>query len=288
MLTTILLATGAAAFFGGADFMAGFASRKTPAVLVTALTYGAGLLVVAAAALFSGPMAMSPSAWTWSAVSSVTGVVGVVTHYAAFGTGRLSIVAPITAGLAAAGPAAFDLLTGAHLRWTSLVGLALAVVAVIVVSVGHPDEDRTDLPTKAVVYAVVSGTAFALSIVALSLVGKSAGMAPLLMQRTLGIVTLGPVALYMLFGMPAARRTAVPGRSTIAIALGAGLVDACATIALLAAIRSGPLAVASVLGGLYPVGTILLAHYLLGERMTGKERVGVAMALAAVVLTALP
>jgi drug/metabolite transporter (DMT)-like permease len=255
---------------------------------VTALTYGAGLLVVGTAALLSGPMVMSPSSWSWSAVSSVAGVIGVVTLYAAFGTGRLSIVAPLTAGLAAAGPAAFDLLNGAHLRWTSLAGLALAIVAVVVVSVGHPDEDRSDMPGKAVAYAVVSGSAFAVSIVALSLVGTAAGMAPLLIQRTLGIVVLSPVALIMLFGLPAERRTAVPPRSILGIALGAGLVDAFATICLLAAIRSGPLAVASVLGGLYPVGTILLAHFILGERMTGKERVGVAMALAAVVLTALP
>ena len=80
----------------------------------------------------------------------------------------------------------------------------------------------------------------------------------------------------------------MPTRRILGIALGAGLVDAVATILLLGAIRSGPLAVASVLGGLYPVGTILLAHYILGERMTDKERVGVAMALAAVILVALP
>jgi uncharacterized membrane protein len=285
---TIVLATLAAGLFGGADFMAGIASRRTPAVVVTALTYGAGLLVVGAAALAAGPMVMTPSSWTWSAVSSVAGVIGVVTLYAAFGTGRLSIVAPITAGLAAGGPAAFDLLGGAQLKWTSLAGLVLAIAAVIVVSVGHPDEDRSDMPGKAVAYAVVSGSAFAVSIVALSLVGPAAGLAPLLFQRTLGIVVLTPVALFMIFGRPAARRTSLPERSTVGIALGAGLVDACATMSLLAAIRSGPLAVAAVLGGLYPVGTILLAHFILGERMTGKERVGVAMALAAVVLTTLP
>ena len=45
---------------------------------------------------------------------------------------------------------------------------------------------------------------------------------------------------------------------------------------------------AAVIGGLYPVSTILLAHFILGERLTGGERVGVAMALAAVVLTTLP
>ncbi len=284
---TIVLAVTAAALFGGADFMAGFASRKTPAVVVTALTYGTGLLVIGAATLASPPMHLVEGDVLWSFVSAITGVLGVVTLYAAFGTGRLSIVAPLTAGLAAAGPASWDLLHGSRLHWTALAGLVLAVAAVIVVSTGHSDQERKDMPFNALAYAIVSGTSFAMSIVALSLVSKGAGLAPLLVQRTLGIVLLGPVALFMLFA-PGVSKLNRPSRVVTGLALGAGLVDAGATMALLAAIRSGPLAVASVLGGLYPVVTILLAHFFLGERFTGKERIGVVMALAAVVLTALP
>jgi drug/metabolite transporter (DMT)-like permease len=286
LAATVLLGVCAATLFGSADFMAGFASRRTPAVVVASLTYFAGLFVVAAAAWFSPPMVMTGDALFWSLVSSATGVIGVVTLYAAFGTGRLSIVAPLTAGLAAAGPAAFDIIRGSRLAATSLLGIVLAIVAVVVVSTGHSPEERKDMPVKAIVLATVCGCSFAVSIIALSLVGKQAGLAPLLIQRVMGVIVIGAAALFLLL-RPGARRTEAPARRIVVLALVAGLVDAAATMSLLAAIRSGPLAIASVLGGLYPVVTILLAHYLLGERLHGRERIGVALALAALVLTTL-
>jgi drug/metabolite transporter (DMT)-like permease len=57
---------------------------------------------------------------------------------------------------------------------------------------------------------------------------------------------------------------------------------------MLSAIRLGPLAVASVLGSLYPVATVLLARAILGEHLRGLQRVGVGLALAAVILAAWP
>ena len=68
----------------------------------------------------------------------------------------------------------------------------------------------------------------------------------------------------------------------------AGVLDATANVAILSAIRIGPLAVAAVVGGLYPVATILLARVVLTERLKRHQMVGVALALIAVVLTALP
>ena len=286
MLATILTAAGSAALFGSADFMAGLASRRIPAVVVTAISYAVGLAVVGAVALLSPPMTVNGPDLAFSAVSSVTGVVGVVTLYAAFATGRLSIVAPLTAGISAAGPALFDIARGARLSVLSISGLVLAIVAVVVVSAGHAPREGGARPTRAIALAVVSGVSFAISIVALSLVGHAAGLAPLLMQRVLGTAALVPVALWLVFARsrPSSRR---PDRRTLAMAGTVGVVDATAMIVLLLSIRLGPLAVASVISGLYPVVTIVLAHFILEERMTVAERVGITMALGAVVLTAL-
>ena len=44
----------------------------------------------------------------------------------------------------------------------------------------------------------------------------------------------------------------------------------------------GLLALVAVLGSLYPVVTVLLAHVLLGERLTRAQQVGIAVALAGV------
>lgn len=56
---------------------------------------------------------------------------------------------------------------------------------------------------------------------------------------------------------------------------------------LLLALQSGSLAVVSVLVGLYPVGTILLARIVYGEKLTPVQIGGVVLAIAASVLLAL-
>jgi drug/metabolite transporter (DMT)-like permease len=47
------------------------------------------------------------------------------------------------------------------------------------------------------------------------------------------------------------------------------------------------LSLTSVLGSLYPVVTVLLAHVLLHERLTGTQRLGVSVALGGVVAISL-
>ena len=67
----------------------------------------------------------------------------------------------------------------------------------------------------------------------------------------------------------------------------AGAFDGFANIAVITAMRIGPLAIASVLAALYPVATVLLARYVLDERLHVWQQVGVVLALVAVVLSAL-
>jgi drug/metabolite transporter (DMT)-like permease len=52
------------------------------------------------------------------------------------------------------------------------------------------------------------------------------------------------------------------------------------------ALSHGLLSVVSVLAALYPAGTVLLARYVLGERLTGVQRTGLAVAGVAAVLIA--
>ena len=78
-------------------------------------------------------------------------------------------------------------------------------------------------------------------------------------------------------------RLAEPARRNT---LGAGIFDSAANVTMITAIRIGPLAVASVLGSLYPVATVLLARAVLGEHLRGLQRAGVMLAFSAVVLAA--
>jgi drug/metabolite transporter (DMT)-like permease len=278
-MPTILLATTAAFFFGCSDFLGGLASRRDSALAVTANAHVVGLLIAGVAVLLF-PAPYTTSDLLWGAALGIAGGIGVTALYAGLACGRMCVVAPITAALSGSLPAAYDLLRGTVVRPLSLVGLALALVAVVIVSAtGHPD-DRAQMPLKAVALSVVAGVGFAFAITFLSFAGKGSGLVPLLAARFVSV----PVLLAITFARRGRVTLARPARAS---ACGAGALDMASNMVLLAAVRIGPLAVASVLGSLYPVVTILLARAVLHERMHWTQRAGVALALVAVVLTAL-
>lgn len=280
-MLTALLASAGAALFGSGDFLGGLASRKCPALAVSAVMYTVGAAIFVPLLFAMRPQTVGTLDFAWGASSGVFGTIGVLALYAALATGRMSVVAPLTAGLSGAGPAAFDLLSGTRVGMTSLAGIGLALVAVVVVSTTKGTVEEHGMPTRAIVLSVVAGAAFACSLISLSLTAAGSGFAPLLIARLVGLVIMG-VALF------ARRKTIILSAGSMRLAAFAGVLDAGANIAILSAIRVGPLAVASVVGGLYPVGTMLLARAFLGERLKRHQAFGVAIALGAVVLTALP
>jgi len=278
-MPTILLATAASAFFGFSDFFGGLAARRDSAFAVTAHAHVVGLALAAIGVLII-PSQFAAKDLMWGAGVGIAGGIGIVALYAGLACGRMGIVAPLTAALSGSLPAAYDMLRGTSVSWVGIVGLVCAVVAVVIVSAtGHPEE-RASMPLKAVGLAVLSGVAFSVAIIFLSFTSSASGLAPLLAARAVSVPVL------LLITLARSRRIVLVPEAR-ATAYGAGALDMCANFALITAVRIGPLAIAAVLGSLYPVATILLARGVLGERMHPRQRFGVALALVAVVLTAL-
>lgn len=278
-MLTILLSSVTSLLFGCSDFLGGLASRRDSAFAVTANAHVVGLTVMAVAvAVF--PAAFGAGDLWWGAAAGISGGIGVAALYGALALGRMGVVAPLTAALSGSLPAVYDLARGTVVRPLSLVGLAIALVAIVIVSAsGHPDE-RAEMPARAVALAVLAGVGFTGSFIFFSLASKTSGFMPLLAARV--------VSVAMLMTLTYARRGRVGLAADARVsAWGAGALDAAANVTMLAAIRLGPLAVASVLGSLYPVVTILLARTVLGERLRPVQRAGVVLALAAVALTSL-
>lgn len=281
---TAAVASLAAILFGLADFLGGFASKRESAFVVTlsAQAVGAALIALISLTVWR-PSAVSSTALFAGLAAGVLGGSGVLALYAGLAAGRMSVVAPVTAALSGSLPALFGVVRGERLGLLGGVGIALALVAVVVVSFSA--EDDPDLPPararKALLLAVAAGTGFAGSIVAWSFTPPESGFAPLAISRSVMVVLLLVLLL-------ARRQRLVPARTATSICVATGVVDSAANIAQVVAIRMGPLAVASVIGGLYPVATVLLARVFLGERLHGRQRLGVALALVAVVLAAWP
>ena len=74
------------------------------------------------------------------------------------------------------------------------------------------------------------------------------------------------------------------GGGTGVIALVSGAVDAAANVCYVLATRAGLFGLAVVITALYPGMTVLLARWVLGERMRWLQRAGLLLAAAGVVL----
>lgn len=279
-METVILATTTAALFGFSDFFGGLASRKDTALAVTSRAYLLGVVVMVAATLAFPGRAVTSVDLAWGVAGGLCGGIGVMALYAALACGRMSIVAPTTAALSGSLPAAFDLLRGTAVRPIALAGLGLAIVAVVIVSITAGEKEEHELPRRALVLSIVSGVLFAGAFLSFSFAGKDSGFAPLVAARIVSGGLLTIIALVRL-----KRFRLAPGAGALTVA--AGTMDALATVAMITAIRIGPLAIASVLGSLYPVVTILLARYVLGERLKGLQRAGIVFALVAVLMAAL-
>ena len=289
-MLTVMLGTVTAALFGSADFLGGLASRRRPALLVSGVMFATGVVLFSALLLVVRPAAVGRGDVVLGVMSGVFGTVGVFALYEALAIGRMSVVAPLTAALSGAGPAAYDLARGSHVGTPGLVGLALALIAVVVVSTTTGTVDEHGMPPTAVALSVLAGSMFACSLVALSMTSHASGFAPLLIARVVGTALFG-IAIFVrrrdVFASGAGAGAGAAGDG-VRMALAAGVLDATANVTILSAIRIGPLAVAAVVGGLYPVATMLLARAILAERLKRHQVLGVALALVAVVLTALP
>jgi len=283
-MTTILLALATSFFFGTGDFLGGVATRRDTSYSVTATAHSVSLVLLLVGFALMPPERVTMADIAFGAAAGVSALIGVLALLEAFKVGRMGIATAVSAALSAVVPTVFDLLSGTRLPTLTLAGMALALVAIVVVSVapdssdGHPVKDYR--ARRALLLAALSGVGFAVAFIALSFTSPASGFAPIIATRVVSLILGLFLAFRLGSGYPAAR-PALPH------ALGSGLADAIANITMLTALRIGPLAIASVLGSLFPVVVIVLARLFLGERMQMGQRVGVGMAVIAVLISAL-
>jgi drug/metabolite transporter (DMT)-like permease len=162
-----------------------------------------------------------------------------------------------------------------------VVGVVLALVAVVLVS-SNPPEEHTRVTARALLIAIGAGTAIAVQLVCLNQSPTDSGIAPLIAGR--GVSSFLLVSAALIVGQGRVRGSA---RSDLLLAAAAGALDSTANTAFLLASRHGELAVVAVITALYPASTVLLARFALSERIHRLQLGGLGLAAAAVVLLAL-
>ena len=274
---TALLAVASALLVGGADFFGGVLSRVVSAARVAALAQVTGLVLAIPIALLVDAERVTDADAAWSAGSGIAVGIGIVLFYTAMTRGLISLVAPVTAVVGALVPVTYALGTGERPGTAATVGIALAVGAIVLVSL-VPGQNAT-MPSQfgALPLAVGAGVFFGSFYVCLARVHEDAGMWPIVISRVASATALVGLALVTTRGLGI-------GREYLLRTAAIGALEIGAAVTLLLALQRGPVSVASVLASLYPVTTTFLAALLLRERLRGLQLVGVALALVAVAL----
>jgi drug/metabolite transporter (DMT)-like permease len=265
--------------WGVSDFIGGTQARRLPLLFVMVFSQGVGLLAVIAvvAARGSGPpdlVRLLPAVG-----GGLAGIVALTGFYRALAIGTMSVVAPIAAtGVAV--PVIVGVAGGDRPAAAQIVGIVVAVVGVVLASREHGPgiEDRA-ASRASIVLALFAALGFGSYFVGIKSSADADVLWALLVSRAAGLGALVSAA-----AVRGGVRCVRPQRLWPLAAM--GVLDVSATGLYALATRHGLLSVVAVAASLYPLATVVLARVLLGERVRGVQEIGVAAALAGVVLIA--
>ena len=304
----VLLGLLASVTYGTVDFLGGLLTRRAGVFAVALLSQSFGtILLVPLVPLVGGEP--TSRALLWGGAAGIAGGLGVTLLYRGLALGRMSVVAPVVAVVAASVPVAAGLGFGERPGSPALAGVSLALLAVALIASspdggdspgGEPVEGGSTVAAVPVLpagdhragprrapRAVAAGLAEALAagvllgfyLVAISRAGEGTGLWPVAAGRVTSIVAIGAIAMV-------ARRPIVPPRRLLrGIAL-VGVLDMAANVFYLLAVRRELLSLIGVLSSLYPASTIVLARIVLKERLGRLQALGLAAAAAGVALIA--
>jgi drug/metabolite transporter (DMT)-like permease len=272
----LVLALCAALAYGLSDFVGGVVARRASVWTVAGTSQAtAALLTVALVAANPG----DPGAgdlW-WGALAGLGSGAGNVFIYRGLAGGRMAVVAPLSAVVAAALPVLVGLSTGERPGILAVIGVLTALPAIWLVSTsgkGLRHADRSDVG-----FGLLAGLGFGVQFSALGQVAKQAGFTPLAVSQVVSVmaIVIGAVAM----SAPLTPRDRYSRFGAVA-----GLLAGIATICFQLAVQRGLLSIAGVVASLYPAVTVLLAALVLHEGIHRTQSAGLALATTAVVLIA--
>jgi drug/metabolite transporter (DMT)-like permease len=272
------LGLSAALLWGISDFIAGVSARRVPLPVVTCLSQGFSLLVLATVVLVVSPPTPDPGQILTAVAGGLAMAVGVTGFYGSMARGTISIAAPI-ASTGIAIPVAVGLLQGERPHIIQLAGVATAAVGVILAT-RSPTKSTGD-QRRSIALALLAALGFGWFFVGMD-AAANAGANLLWMLFAARMGTFAALCCVMAWVRPP---LAVPQRTGLLL-MGIGLIDLTANASYLLASSTGLLTLVSVLGSLYALVTLMLARRVLRERVSRGQLVGIALSLSGTVMIA--
>jgi drug/metabolite transporter (DMT)-like permease len=278
-----LLALASAVCYGSADFFGGLTARRASTIATVFWSQFVGLVLLAIVLPFLPAATVSSRDWIWGFAAGFSGGIGVAFLYRALAVGAMAVVAPTTAVIAAIIPVLFAFVMGERLRALTWAGVGLALVAIALVSRPAKESDPASpqLPARGLPpgfgLALLSGVTVGIFFLSLARTTREAGMWPLVAARFASIALFGLIALTK-------RQTLRMSAPATATAFTGGALDMVANALYMTAARIGPLSIVVTLASLYPASTVLLARWILHERLGFVQIAGILCALGAVLI----
>jgi drug/metabolite transporter (DMT)-like permease len=269
-----LFAVGSAVAWGAGDFSGGLASKRSSELSVTLVSNPFGLVLMTTLALWRGAPGPSLHDAALGFGAGVCGAIGLLAFYRALSSGKMGVVAPITAVIANVMSLLFGAFTEGFPSALQLFGFALAILGVYVIS---KPETGARVSVADLLPALIAGVAFGAFFI---LTGQfSSGD----VSWTLVVARLGTISMVVASALWTRHQFKLERRS-LPLVLAAGGLDSLGNLLFALATQMGRLDVGSALSSLYPVTTVLLAMLVLRERLSRMQGVGAIIALVSIPL----
>lgn len=275
---SVIYGLASAFVWGSADFAGGVATRRNSVYTVVLLSQAAGAVMIALLIPALGEVFVSWQSVIFGALAGASGAIGLVFFYRGMSQGPMGVIAPVTAMITGGIPVVLNIFREGIPDTWQIAGILLAFPAVWLVSAGNHHAGAGKL--QGVKIAVLAGVFFAMFFILIDQVSQTAILYPLAGARVASLALMGAVIAFKGKWEP-------PVRQSLPLIWLTGILDMGGNAFFALAARHGRLDIAAILAGLGPAVTVLLARIILKERLSGKQRMGVLLALVVVLLLAL-
>ena len=270
----IVLGLIASLLIGGSDFLGARSAGHTTALQTTTAAFLGGAL----AALVYSPLLGSPSArdLLLGALSGVMVAVALTTLWRAYIVSSIGVAAPLAAVVSTVLPVMYDSFRGEVPGVLGWLGVTVGIIALFLTS-WAPGASGTK---QGILLGAGSGVFFAAMFLIAVEASDESGTWPIVTQRGTAFV------LALITAVVIGQRPFGPIAPTRWSTL-AGVLGASGVAAIVYGGQRYPLTPVVVSGSMYPAVAIALGWMFLHQRLTGRQIVGLVLALIGVALIAL-
>ena len=275
-----LLALFSSLLWGTSDFYGGKLSKKHPALAVTGASQAIGLVIGVIIVLVSTSWLKPDLSWDGYFLSGVMagslGFIGLVAFYSGLATGRMGVVAPISA-MSVLIPITIAYINGEQPTSLQILGMSIALLGAVCAS---GPEINGGLAVRPIILAVIAARGFG---GAVTFIAKGSATSAIMTMTTMRLTTF-IVALFLFVRF---RSVGGLSKKDLPILILIGGADFAGNLLLGVATTKGLVSVAVVLGALYPIITALLAYKFLNEILHKIQYLGIAFAITGVAFISL-